>query len=105
MSSNNDNCSTTGNIPDIVEMSFRQMEGQCYKCGAKDHISNTSTKNVAKGQWYMDKMKTQDTNRMLSKVQKSFWSCTHVNSCQNYTLYYQSTYFIEYFMQGNFKYP
>ena len=30
-----------------------------------------------------------------------------MNSCQNYTLYYQSTptYFIEYFMQGNFKYP
>ena len=26
-------------------------------------------------------------NRILSKVQKSFWSCTHVNSCQNYTLY------------------
>ena len=26
-------------------------------------------------------------NRILSKVQKSFCSCTHVNSCQNYTLY------------------
>ena len=26
-------------------------------------------------------------NRILSKVQKSFWSCTHVNSCQNYALY------------------
>ena len=26
-------------------------------------------------------------NRILSKVQKSFWSCTHVNSCQNYKLY------------------
>ena len=26
-------------------------------------------------------------NRILSKVQKSFWSCTHVNSCQNNTLY------------------
>ena len=26
-------------------------------------------------------------NRILSKVQKSFWSCTHVNSFQNYTLY------------------
>ena len=25
------------------------------------HLSNTCTKNVAKGQWYMDKMKTQDT--------------------------------------------
>ena len=37
---------------------------------------------------------------------KSVWSCTHVNSCQKYTLYiYQSTYFIEYFMQNNFKYP
>ena len=29
----------------------------------------------------------------------SFWSCTLVNSCQNYTLYiYQSTYFIDYFI-------
>ena len=26
-------------------------------------------------------------NRILSKVQKSFLSCTHVNSCQNYSLY------------------
>ena len=25
--------------------------------------------------------------RILSIVQKSFWSCTHVNSCQKYTLY------------------
>ena len=24
------------------------------------HLSNTCTKNVAKGQWYMDKMKMQD---------------------------------------------
>ena len=27
------------------------------------------------------------SNRILSKVQKSFWSCTHVNSCPKYTLY------------------
>ena len=27
------------------------------------------------------------SNRILSKVQKSFWSCTHVNSFQNYALY------------------
>ena len=27
------------------------------------------------------------SNRILSKVQKSFWSCTHVNSCQKYALY------------------
>ena len=26
-------------------------------------------------------------NRILSKVQKSFLSCTHVNSCQNHILY------------------
>ena len=26
-------------------------------------------------------------NRILSKVQKSFWSCTHVNSYQKYILY------------------
>ena len=29
----------------------------------------------------------EGSNRILSKVQKSFWSCTHVNSCQNYILY------------------
>ena len=27
------------------------------------------------------------SNRILSKVQKSFCSCTHVNSCQNHILY------------------
>ena len=26
-------------------------------------------------------------NRILSKVQKSFWSCTHVNSYSKYTLH------------------
>ena len=36
---------------------------------------------------------------------KSLWSCTHVNSCQKLHTIYQSTYFIEYFIQGNFKYP
>ena len=59
MSSKNKDCSTTGNVPDIVEMSFAQMEGRCYKCGTKGHLSNTYTKNVAKGQQHMDKMKTQ----------------------------------------------
>ena len=29
----------------------------------------------------------QGVNRILYKVQKSFCSCTHVNSCQNYILY------------------
>ena len=29
----------------------------------------------------------EGSNRILSKVQKSFWSCTHVNSCQNNILY------------------
>ena len=60
MSSKNKDHSTTGNVPNIVEMSFTQMEGQFYKCGAKGHLSNTCTKNVTKGQWYMDKMKMQD---------------------------------------------
>ena len=60
MSSKIDDCSTTGNVPNIVEMSFVQMEGQCCKCGTMGHLSNTCTKNVPKGQWYMDKMKMQD---------------------------------------------
>ena len=60
MSSKNEDHSTTGNVHNIVEMSFTQMEGQCYKCGAKVHLSNTCTKNVTKGQWYMDKMKMED---------------------------------------------
>ena len=29
----------------------------------------------------------EGSSRILSKVQKSFWSCTHVNSCQKYALY------------------
>ena len=33
------------------------------------------------------KFTSSKVNRILSKVQKSFWSCTHVNSCQKYTLY------------------
>ena len=64
VSSQNEDCSTTGNVPNIVEMSFPQMEGQHYKCGVKGHLSNTCTKNVTKVQWYMDKMKTQDTQLM-----------------------------------------
>ena len=50
MYSKNDDCSTTVNVPDVVEMSFAQMEGQCYKCGAKGHLSSTCTKNVPKRQ-------------------------------------------------------
>ena len=68
MSSKNDDHSTAGNIPDIAEMSFTQMEGQCYKCGTKGHLSNTCTKNVLKGQWYMDKMKMQDVQLMQASV-------------------------------------
>ena len=44
---------------------------------------------------------TARSNRILSKVQKSFWSCTHVNSCQKIYIIYQSTCFIEYFIQNN----
>ena len=29
----------------------------------------------------------KQANRILSKVQKSFWCCTHVNSCQKYAVY------------------
>ena len=34
----------------------------------------------------------EGSNRILSKVQKSFWSCTHVNSCQKYALYVKLQY-------------
>ena len=47
----------------------------------------------------------EGSNRILSKVQKSFWSCTHVNSFQKICIIYQSTYFIEYLIQNNLKYP
>ena len=50
MSSKNDDHSTTGHVPDILEMFFVQIEGSCYKCGAKGHLSNTWTNNVLKGQ-------------------------------------------------------
>ena len=64
MSSKNDNHSTTGDVPDIVEMSFAQMEGQCYKFGTKGHLSNTCTKDVPTGQWYINKMKAQEAQLM-----------------------------------------
>ena len=58
-------------------MSFAQMEGQCYKCGAKCHLSNTCTKNVTKGQWYMDKMNTDACqwgyNRALLMIRAWLW--------------------------------
>ena len=37
-------------------------------------------------------------------MQKSFWSCTHVNSFQNYTLYI-NLHILFIFIQDNFKYP
>ena len=49
MSLKNNDHSDTGTVPNIVEMSFAQMEGHCYKCGTKGHLSNTCTKNVLKG--------------------------------------------------------
>ena len=72
MSSKNNDCSTIGNVPDIVEMSFAQMEGQSYKCGTKGHLSNTYAKNVLKGQCNMDEMKMQNVQLMqASKVTMS----------------------------------
>ena len=54
-------------------MSFTQMEVQCYKCGTKGHLSNTCTKNVTKGQWYMDKMKMQDAQLRLLMIGAQSW--------------------------------
>ena len=48
-------------------MSLAQMEGQCYRRGMKGHLNNTYTKNVLKGQWYMDKMKMQDVQFMQAR--------------------------------------
>ena len=79
MSSNNDDHSTTGNMPDIVEMSFTQMEGQYYKCGAKGHLSNTCTKNIIEGQWYMDKMNMQDMQLMQASGDRT----STINDCHN----------------------
>ena len=36
---------------------------------------------------------------------KSFWSCTRVNSCSKIYTTYQSTCFIDYFIQGIIKNP
>ena len=47
----------------------------------------------------------EGSNWILSKVQKSFWSCTHVNSCLKIYTTYQSTYFIDDFNQGVIKNP
>ena len=63
-SSKNEDYSATRNVPRIVEMPFAQMEGQCYNCGTKGHLSNTWSKNVAKGHWYLDKMKKQEVQMM-----------------------------------------
>ena len=64
ISSKNNDHSTTGNAPNIVEISFSQMEGQCYKCGANGHLSKRCTKDVPRGQWYIDKIKVQDAQLM-----------------------------------------
>ena len=44
---------------------------------------------VKKAGWWLLPWATEYSaiTGFLSKVQKSFWSCTHVNSCQKYTLY------------------
>ena len=65
-------------------------------------ILDDGTMNDSQAAWCWSLMQCQIEvpNRILSKVQKSFWSCTHVNSCQSYILYI-STYFIEYFVQCN----
>ena len=35
----------------------------------------------------IDDLRIVETNRILSKAQKSFWSCTHENSFQKYAIY------------------
>ena len=51
------------------------------KCSVRDIL--LATKQGA----FESVLGTFSDNRILSKVQKFFWSCTHVNSCQKYTLY------------------
>ena len=43
-------------------------------------------------------------NRILSKVQKSFWSCTHMNSFQKYALYVNLHILLN-LIQKNSRYP
>ena len=73
-------------------------------CNAKDISMVVAVRVDARAQCLLAQI-NRSFNRILSKVQKSFWPCTHVNSCQKLYIIYQSTYFIEYVMQGNFKYP
>ena len=63
MSSKNDDHSTTGNVPNIVEMlcTDGRMMLHVWCQGSPNY---TCTKNVAEGQWYMDKMKMQDMQLM-----------------------------------------
>ena len=52
-------------------------------------LSGTTMKST-KGSFLMATYYCIDSviaNRILSKVPKSFWSCTHVNSFQKYALY------------------
>ena len=49
-----------------------------------DQLESSSPGLIAQ---FKGKLTQQCYNRILSKVQKSFWSCAHVNSCQNYALY------------------
>ena len=55
------------------------------KLNSKFHTTNTW--NIWKLHKDHDMGMDQELNRILSKVQKSFWSCTHVNSYQKYELY------------------
>ena len=57
------------------------LEDNIHRNGAMDKIISDLAKNE------ISHKVINLLNRILSKVQKSFWSCTHVNSCQNYIPY------------------
>ena len=54
---------------------------------------------------YIQETTKTDTNRILSRIHKSFVSCDHMNCCLQKDTTHQFTYYIYYSYQDKFKYP